>query len=295
MRRKNMHTYPKVSIIVLNYNGKSCLEACLRSLDRIAYPKKEVIVIDNGSEDGSAFSALNKYPHFIFLFNKENQGFAKGMNRGMKYAFHSGAQFCVLFNYDATIESSAVETIIHSMIQNSNIGLASPLIYDTHRRSLWFGKGKINFWRMRAEHILPSDTEMGQKSYESAFLTGCCLFVSRQLVETIGFLDEHFFLYYEDVDYSLRAKKAGFLCSVIPSGVAYHEEKSNESSQKIYFLVLSGLLFFQKHTPFFLHPYMTFYVTIRRGKNWFERLFSQRQVSQDVLRAYNDFFHCEKP
>lgn len=288
-----MRTYPKVSIIVLNYNGRDCLERCLESLDCVTYPNKEVIVIDNASNDSSALLAQKKYPHFIFLFNTRNEGFAKGMNRGMKYAFDLGADFCVLFNYDAMIESTGIEKVVRQMIQNPNIGLASPLIYNTNGTKLWFGKGRINFWRMRAEHILPSTRERNQEVYESAFLTGCCLFITRHLMETIGFLDERFFLYYEDADYSLRTRNAHLQCVVVPSASAYHSEKSNENVKKIYFLVFSGLLFFKKNTPFFLQPYIALYVTIRRGKNWLDRTFFHNPLSGEVMRAYNDFFHYE--
>ncbi len=289
-----MQTYPKVSIIVLNYNGQECLDTCLFSLDQASYPNKEIIVVDNGSNDDSAFRAQKKYPHFLFLFNKTNEGFAKGMNKGIKQALFSGSDFIVLFNYDATIEAFSIERVIDQMLKNKNNGLASPLIYDSTKKNIWFGKGKINFLRMRTEHLLPSSFELCEESYQSDFLTGCSLFISRQVIEKIGFLDEDFFLYYEDADYSLRARKSGFMCIVVPSAFVYHREKSNENFQKIYFLVYSGLVFFQKHTPFWLKPYHIFYIAIRRVKNIIEIHLKKDPVLIQVSRAYKDFFYGEK-
>jgi len=289
-----MKTYPKVSIIVLNYNGQDCLENCLESLSQVVYPNTEVIIVDNGSTDNSAFLAQKKYPHFCFLFNTNNEGFAKGMNKGIRKAFSAGSNFFVLFNYDATIEASSVEQVIHQMVKDPQIGLASPLIYDTYGKNMWFGKGKINFWLMRVEHTTPSTHELGQGAYQSEFLTGCVLFIARSTVEKIGFLDENFFLYYEDADYSLRTKKAGLLCVVVPSGKVYHTEKSNQKSTKVYFLVLSGLIFFQKYAPLWLKPYHKMYVTMRRGKNLIERYLFPTTASLEVFRAYNDFFYDKR-
>src|SRR3989344_5741559 len=127
-------------------------------------------------------------------------------------------------------------------------------------------------------------------AYASGYLTGCALFIKRELIDAIGFLDERFFLYYEDADYSFRASRAGFACLVVPGARVWHSEASRSNPQKTYFLVYSGLLFFQKHASLIMSNYLAAYVTIRRVKNHLDRLRGRGGAAEDVHRAYEHFF-----
>src|SRR3989304_7306263 len=207
-----MVAFPQVGIIVLNYNGRRCLLPCLQSLDQLEYPNKEIIVVDNNSTDGSLKEAQKKFPHFVFVRNKKNEGFAKGMNIGIKEALARGAKRCWIFNYDAEAHPQTLDKLISAAQENPRAGLLSPIIYETNNNNLWFAKGRIDFLRMRTLHIHPTSEELNAKTYKSEFLTGCALLIKKELIEKIGFLDERFFLYYEDADYSLLAIQAGFDC-----------------------------------------------------------------------------------
>lgn len=286
-----MTASPKVGIIVLNYNGRECLPACLESLDQIEYPNKEIIVVDNNSSDDSFLSAEGAFPHYTFVRNESNEGFAKGMNIGMRRALSCGAEWCWLINYDTEINPRALSRLMNAALEYPEAGLLSPVIYEKENDHFWFAKGKIDFFRMRAVHAQPTKKELVSAAYPSGFLTGCALLIKKELIEAIGFLDEHFFLYYEDADYSLRAKRAGFSCLVVPGARIQHSEESRMRPEKVYFLVYSGLLFFQKHTPFLLRPYFWVYVTIRRVKNLFDLAFRRNPVALEVRRAYEHFFH----
>ena len=213
------------------------------------------------------------------------------MNIGMRLAFLRGADWCLLFNYYAEIEPHALTHLVSVAQGNSRAGLLSPVIYGKDKGSPWFAKGKIEFFRMRATHRTPSVRELSSDFYASEFLTGCSLLVKKELVDKIGFLDERFFLYYEDADYSLRAAKAGFDCLVVSKARAWHSERSEINPEKMYFLVYSGLLFFEKHTPYFWRPYMMLYGTIRRVKNFLDRTCKKSIVAEEVHRAYKNFFH----
>ncbi|MDD2766867.1 MAG: glycosyltransferase family 2 protein [Candidatus Moranbacteria bacterium] len=286
-----MSIEPKVAIIVLNYNGADCLPSCLRSLHQLSYSNKEIIVVDNHSTDHSFRQVKQQFPQCIFIENKENLGFSKGMNVGIKEALSCGAEYCLLFNYDAEIDSEALSLLVSAGEKHSHAGLLSPVVYEEEKKKIWFAQGRVLFSRMRAIHTKPSLTEQNKDTYTSNFLTGCALLIKKELIEKIGFLDECFFLYYEDVDYSFRAREAGFDLLVVSGAKVYHREKSNENPQKVYFLVLSGLIFFQKHTPFFLRPHIALYVRIRRAKNLFDRKVWKTPASEQVYRAYNDFFN----
>jgi GT2 family glycosyltransferase len=285
-----MRALPRVGIIVLNYNGKCCLLPCLQSLDQLEYQNKEIIVVDNNSTDGSLEDAKKEFPHFTFVRNQKNEGFAKGMNIGIKETLSRGAKWSWLFNYDAMAHPQALSKLISVAQENSKAGLLSPIIYEVNSDNMWFAKGKIDFLRMRTCHIKPTKRELSSKTYRSEFLTGCALLIKKELIEKIGFLDENFFLYYEDADYSLRAAQAGFDCLVVPEAKVSHDEKSQLNSKKIYYLVYSGLLFFNKWMPFYLRPYLVVYVTMRKIKNFWDRLYKKDAIAQEVHRAYGDYF-----
>lgn len=284
-----MDALPRVGIIVLNYNGKNCLLSCLQSLDQLEYQNKEIVVVDNNSIIGSLEEAEKKFPHFIFVRNQKNEGFAKGMNIGIKEALARGAKWCWIFNYDAEAHPQALNKLISAAQENPKAGLLSPIIYEVNSDNMWFAKGRIDFLRMRTLHIQPTSEELNAKTYKSEFLTGCALLIKKELIEKIGFLDERFFLYYEDVDYSLRATQVGFDCVVVPEAKVSHSEESKLNPDKIYYLVYSGLLFFNKWTPFYLKPYIVVYVTMRRIKNFWDRLFEKNEVAQGVYMAYRNY------
>lgn len=286
-----MPAFPRVGIIVLNYNGKRCLLSCLESLDRLEYRNKDIIVVDNNSADDSLKEAEKKFSHFVFVRNSKNQGFAKGMNIGIKEALARGAEWCWLFNYDALSHPQTLDKLISATQENTKVGLLSPMIYETDSDRIWFAKGRIDFWRMRTVHARPTKQELAAKTYKSEFLTGCALLIKKELIEKIGFLDENFFLYYEDADYSLRAAQAGFDGLVTREVKVLHKEESKFNPQKIYYLVYSGLFFFFKWAPFYMKPYLSAYVTMRRVKNFWDRLSNKNDaVAQEVYLAYRDYF-----
>jgi len=286
-----MHTSPVVGVIVLNYNGQHCLLSCLQSLEQLRYTNKEIIVVDNHSSDDSLLIAEKKFPHCIFIRNNNNDGFAKGMNAGMREAIARGAEWCWLFNYDAISDPDALTQLMRvATTQPHKIGLVSPIIY-TNNKQIWFAKGTVNFFRMRVLHISPAQKEWMCEAYPSEFLTGCALLVNKRLINTIGFLDERFFLYYEDADYSLRAREAGLLCLVVPEASVVHSEASSQNTEKVYFLVYSGLLFFQKWGSPLLQKYYRVYGTIRRIKNWLDRIvYNNSPSARAVYRAYQNFY-----
>jgi hypothetical protein len=276
-----------VAIIVLNWNGRDCLPRCLTSLEALSYPDKEIIVVDNGSSDDSLAHVKRDFPHCLFIENGGNLGFASGMNRGIRLALERGADYVWLFNYDAEAAPDALSLLIDAATSHPEAGLLSPAITGPDG-ALWFGKGRIDFLRMRALHVAPSSEELSSVAYPSPFLTGCALLINKATIEKIGFLDEDFFLYYEDADYCLRARKAGLQCLVVPKARVMHAEKSQENPEKTYYLVLSGLLFSAKHTPKLLRPYLAGYATIRRLKNRLD-LLCGRDKAETVARAFKDF------
>lgn len=287
-----MEKTPKVFIIVLNYNGGKLTENCLKSLRMVDYSSFRVVVVDNNSSDDSVVVIKKKFPEVKVIKNKENSGFAGGNNIGIDFALKNGADYVLLLNQDTEVEPDFLDKLIEEGEKDQKTGLLSPLIFWKRTKQVWFSGGKISWWNMKTFHKF--DLVEG-KAQETAFLTGCSLLIKRVVLEKIGLLDDNFFLYWEDVDFSVRAKKAGFKIKVVPRSVIYHFEASNElNKNKVYWLVLSGLIFFKKNTPGILRPWIWFFVQLRKAKNWMDRKINKNDLVEGVFKAYKDFKKYEK-
>lgn len=251
--------YPKVFIIILNYNGKDVLKKNLESVYKINYPNYQVVVVDNDSTDGSFEDARHSFGKFNFIKNSRNVGFAAGNNVAIRWALEKMADYVFLLNNDALLEKDALNKLIIEAEKDKKLGILSPVIYKGESRQIWFSGGKINWLRMRAEHV--NDIEQTQ------YITGCAMLIRKEVFKKIGLLDENFFLYYEDTDFSYRAAKNKFKLKVVKEASVFHFEKSSESLNKIYYLVFSGIIFFRKNSNFFVRIYIECYLMVRKIKN----------------------------
>jgi GT2 family glycosyltransferase len=137
---------------------------------------------------------------------------------------------------------------------------------------------------------LQQTEKLKENNISSDFISGCAMLIRAEVFKKIGLLDEDFFLYWEDADFSVRAKRAGFGLLVVADSHIRHFEKSEENRKnKIYWLVLSGLLFFQKNTPQKLRPWIFIYVILRRLKNWNDVRKNKTEINLAVRKAYRDF------
>lgn len=274
----------RVAAILVNYESGDDLVAALWSLSQLERAPNMLIVVDNASQDNSLCLAEKDFPQLVVIRNSENVGFAKAVNQGLRKAEESEVTHAWLFNPDARAKEDALSALIcatRSMPQ----AIFSPVIFDKQGR-IWFSGGRLSWWRMRALH---RQTECLQSENQD-FLTGCALFIPMQIINIVGEFDENFFLYYEDADFSVRAKKAGFQLQVVPNSRVDHEEVSQGNPQKVYHLVYSGLFFFFKHTSGIKTGYLRIYATIRRLKNWLDCLLWGGKEAALVRQAYGDFF-----
>lgn len=282
MKKNNL---PKVFIVVLNYNGLRTIARCLSSIYRSSYANFEVVLVDNASTDGSLELAKQQFQRAHIIMNQVNTGFAKGNNLGIRFALEKFADYVLVLNNDAYLEPSTLETLVSYAEKNRAVGILSPLIFTADKK-IWFAGGKIDWLRMRTIH---DDSRALKIPYASDYLCGCSLLVSQAVFKKIGLLDEKFFLYYEDADLSIRARKAGFKIRIVPQAQIIHDEQSeSDRPQKTYWLVLSGIIFFKKHTPFFLKPWMFLYLMFRKLKNRRDILNKKDGVSFAVSKAYKD-------
>lgn len=278
--------FPKIFVIVLNFNGKSTLNDCLSSVFKSDYPNFEIVVVDNNSKDGSLEKAKLNFSRSHFIKNSDNIGFSKGNNVGIRYALEKFADYVFLLNNDATIEKNTLSLLEATARRHPAAGIVSPIILTGDKKHIWFAGGKILWDKMRAIHLTENTSKL---PYSSEYLSGCAMLIKKAVFKKIGLFDERFFLYYEDADLSVRAKKAGFNLLIDPSSHIQHFEQSSANSSKNYWLVLSGLLFFKTHATWQLKIWFFIYVLLRKIKNFYKVHFLRDSGARSVRRAYIDF------
>jgi hypothetical protein len=279
--------FPKIFVIVLNFNGGASLQQCLTSVFQSDYPNFEIVVVDNDSKDGSFEQAKLNFSRSHFIKNSKNVGFAKGNNLGIRYALEKFADYIFVLNNDALLEKTTLSSLIKTAQAKPSAGIISPLIFGPDDSTVWFAGGKINWNKMRAVHLTKN---ISATLYLSEYLSGCAMLIKKEVFKKVGLFDERFFLYYEDADFSLRTSKAGFDLLVDPSAHIQHLEQSNlKNPLKTYWLVLSALIFFRTHSSFAQKFWLVPYLLLRRIKNFYNLIFTTDPVARDVRKAYRDY------
>lgn len=274
----------KVAVILVNYESGGDLSSAILSLSTGKQAPDVYIVVDNASQDTSLKQATEKFPFLRVIRNSQNVGFSKAVNQGLREARRCQVSAVWLFNPDALAEKDTLLELL-AVLKRHPTSLVSPIIFD-EQGSVWFAGGRINWLRMRSTHA----QSVISRTLDSDFLTGCALLIPMRAIEEVGFFDERFFLYYEDVDFSVRCVHAGFQLRIAKKSRVQHKEVSQNNPQKTYFLVLSGLLFFYKHATFLKRLYFGIYVTIRRLKNWLDNLLFGGKEALSVRNAYVCFW-----
>ncbi len=217
---------PKVSIILLNWNQYVLTASCIDSLKKCTYPNIEIIVIDQASHDNSVALLKAHYPETLLIENSKNTGFTGGNNQGMKIAT---GEYFLLLNNDTEVNSDFLDPLVSAAKNKENVGACSPLIryYSNPEYIQYAGGPQVidlirgrNTWHGANEHI--SNTL--RENEETTAAHGAAFFIKRSVVEKIGMLDESLFIYYEEYDWSLRIRKAGYSIMFVADSTVFHKE-----------------------------------------------------------------------
>ncbi len=219
-------------IAIVTFNSRKHIIDCLLSLKKVR-ARVKMVIVDNGSTDrigNFQFPASN----FQFIQNKKNLGFAAGSNVGIKYALKHGATHVLLLNPDTIVGKNFLEPLL----ENGG-DIVGPV------------GGRVNFLLGRPKHT----------TGRVDFISGACMLVKREVFEKVGYLDERFFLYFEDVDFCLRAKKAGFLISVVPQSHVVHHTPIDVDKPFVsnLHLLKSNFIFINRWVPLTARPFAYFY------------------------------------
>jgi GT2 family glycosyltransferase len=251
---------PKVAIIILNWNGWKNTVECLESIYQIDYSTYEIVLIDNGSKDGSVekikeyadgkiwveskfykynpsdkpiklikpgnslLSNLQFSKELILIENKMNVGFAEGVNIALRLAQKQPAKYILLLNNDIAVDKRFLNELIDSAEKSPEIGIAGPTIYYYDRpTTVDFAGEDLNIWKVKGrEYCTKSTTPIEVDKIE-----GSCMLIRRSLLDKIGLLYPKFWAYWEETDLCFRAKKAGFKVVYLPKSEVWHKVASS--------------------------------------------------------------------
>lgn len=213
----------KVSTIIVCMGNVNETRQCIQSVIQDGFKENHILVIENGTTD-NLNTLSNEFKQATFLSLSENCGFAGGVNHGLREAKKRwDPDYFFLLNNDATVKEGALFKLVQVMEENSSYGLVAPKILES-KRILWSAGGAFNSKRFMAKNRGEGEIDQGQFDdlNHCAFLSGCALMIRKEVVESVGLLDEQFFTYSEDLDYCLRATKNGWILFYEPKAEIFH-------------------------------------------------------------------------
>lgn len=249
---------PKVSIIILHLNNIPCLVDCISSLNEISYQNFDIFVVHNGSQSNALPDALAQLSQHIaeIIDTGDNIGFSGGNNVGIRRALEKGADYVLLLNDDTEVSKDFLSLLVESAEKRQDAGMFGPRIFFfDHPDKIWFDGAIFDPEQNRITFLRAGEKGEGlqEMAEESDFITGCAVLVKRNILEEIGPLNDFFFIYWEDVDWGLRAIKAGKKNLVVHNAHIWHKVTISmgglQSPRTVYHKVRSHLVFTKSHAP----------------------------------------------
>ncbi len=262
---------PNVSIVVVNFHGEKDTLECLQSLRNLTAEtyNAHIILVDVDQEKkDSGNSPFTPYAETI-LYTK-NKGFSGNYNVGIQYAFEQlSCDYVMILNNDTIVEKDLVQSLLSFARTKQPLSIFSPKIYfapgyefhksaytkDERGKVIWYAGGYIDWQNVYAWHKGVDEIDLGQhdKPIQTAFSTGCCMLIPRDVYQKMGLLDDRYFLYWEDTDYSLRVKKQGGEIWYVPSTVMWHKNAGSTggsgSETHMYYQTRNRILFGMRYAP----------------------------------------------
>jgi GT2 family glycosyltransferase len=243
---------PQVFTIILNTNRRNDTLACLASLKESTFKNNTIIVLDNHSTDGSVEAIRSCFPAVQIIELKENLGYAGNNNVGIKAALEQHADWVLVLNEDTILAPDCLEKLVELGESDQRIGMVGPMVYHYDEPDvIQSAGGKISrFWE--ATHQGQNETDRGQfaESRPVDWLTGCSIMARRATIEQAGMFDERFFIYAEEEEWCLRARRAGWLLVHVPQAKLWHKGVKRDYCPKpsvLYYMTRNHFLILAKH------------------------------------------------
>lgn len=291
-----MIRHPLVYIIVLNWNGWRDTLACVESCRKLTWPNFRIVVVDNGSTDGSEAMLRDRLHDVEIIQSGANLGFAGGNNVGIRRALDAGADYVWLLNNDAEAAAEALGALVEAIEAVPGAGMASSKIYlYDDPQKLDFAGGLWEKGRLRRRLLGANQLDRGQfdEPGERSSVSGCSLLVSARMIQEVGLMDESYFLYWEDTEWCARAQQKGYRILFAPKSHVWHKVSAStgkNSFAQYYYFVRNGFSFLRQYDPlllpvFALNNFLFGIRCLAGGKP---------QPFKGFMRGLTDFLHGRK-
>ena len=252
----NLRNQPLISIITVNYNGLDLTVELLNSIRQLSYKNVEIFVVDNASKDNAQSFFNNQYPEVKFIRSEKNLGFAGGNNLAVKEA---KGDFFFFINNDAEMTEGCLEKLVELFQSHPKLGIASPLLCyfnDNPKENpeliQYAGSTHLHPMTARNQTIGEKEINKGQynKPQPTAYAHGAAMMVKREVIDNVGVMFEDFFLYYEELDWCERIRRAGYEIWVEPRAKIYHKESVTVGAMsplKTYYLNRNRIYFMRRN------------------------------------------------
>ena len=237
----------------------------------MSYPNFDVVVVDNGSSDDSSARLKEEFPAIKLFASKENLGFTGGNNLGIEHVLANGAAYVLLLNNDTVVDESFLDELVRVGETSTRIGILGPKIfYASEPKRIWYAGGKVRYGRGSCDHVGKDQFDKdGSFSSTGAtdFISGCAMMIKSAVLRDIGLLDSKLFIYWEDNDFCMRARNAGYSCVFVPAALVWHKISRTcgpESAFSLYLSTRNQLTWTAKHVPYPYKPFTLAFTLLRK-------------------------------
>lgn len=255
---------PSIAVILVNWKKYNLTSKCIDSLNKSNYKNFKIILVDNEYSEKSSIELKNQHKDIVVFKEKNNLGFAGGNNIGIRYALENDYDYIMLLNNDTEVKENFILPLVERIEKDHFLGAVQPLILNFSNKSIiWNAGGKLN------KFLGLTSTRLNNNKLNSSivfddytdWISGCCILIKSEILTKVGLLDEKFFNYYEDVDWSLRMKNLGYDLGFVKESIIYHHGSSSSKNKKNtgglisfkihYFNIRNHILLLKKHKNLF--------------------------------------------
>lgn len=246
---------PPIAVILVSWNNFEDTAECLESLGRVDYPDVRIVVVDNASTDGTAARLRARFPGVSVLENNANLGLAAGNNAGVRHALAAGAEYGLILNNDTVVDPQILRAFLAAAAARPDAAFFGAKIcrYDEPRR-IWWARTRWDPAQGLFVHEGAGELDDGvsfEEPAEIAYANGCALFFRMATAREIGLMDERFFVYFEEIEWCSRARRAGHRVLFVPQARLLHKvARSNAGADSpivVYFVTRNQLLWSRLH------------------------------------------------
>jgi hypothetical protein len=289
-----MENSTKVGFVILNWNGVNDTLECLQSVYEQDYPNFDVVVVDNASSDNSVEILTEKYPNIFIIKNQVNLGYAEGNNLGLNYAAQKGSDYLFVLNNDVVLKKDCLSELVSKIKAYPETAAIAPIsFYYDQPDEVDFAGGRISSigTTLSIKKSIKEIKELNEP-YSTTWLLGCAMLIPQSVYNEVGGFDPRFFLLFEDSDWSLRARKMGYILLMAPESWIYHKvSRSFErrwSPTYFYYYTRNNFLFFEKNFSYITKIKLSIFQFLRLAKLMIKLIDEYPREK----RVYFNSFYC---